>query len=334
MSDQSFETNRFKVEPICFESGEISLSDIDLTDERYKISFMQKDISSLAKSIKEIGLVCPPTVRPINNHYIIVSGFNRVAALLHNGETKTVVYKTKSDISEYDCLLKSIISIAFQRALTHAELIICVKRLYQLIDIKQIADRSNTVFNMELNANFIKNLLSIGDLPAKALELIQNNNLAFKSAKRLTSLDNETINTFLEIFSRIKASNNKQLEIILHVMEITSRDGIDPNVFFKTKEIQDIIYDDNKEPGIKTNELRALLFEKRFPTLFKTRKEVEEKISSLKFGKEIKLLPPENFESQNYSISFTAKNFIEYKTKIDKLNATIESNELKDIFEQ
>ena len=317
----------------------INISDIDLTDERYKISFSQNDINFLAHSIRQAGLITPPVVRPLNNKFIIISGFNRVRALIYNNriynnEPKILVYETKVDTTDCQCLIKSIAALAFQRPLTHAELIISTRRLHQFLDKKEIAKKSPGIFNMELNVQFVRDLLAIDVLLDPTLELIHSGNLSFKAAKRIVSYEKETIKIFTNIFSKIKASSNKQLEIILYIMEIAARDSIKPIDLYTNQEIQAILFDENKEPGVKTNELRAWLFGQRFPTISKTHQKVLKKITSIKLGNKIKFLPPQNFESQNYSISFTAKNYKEFVTNIQSLNAALENKELKKIFNQ
>lgn len=312
----------------------INISDIDLTDERYKISFSKNDISFLAQSFKETGLITPPVVRPLNNKFIIISGFNRVRALIHNKETTIVAYKINPNTNDYLCLLKSISALAFQRLLTQAELIICTRRLYQFLDKEEIAKKSPTIFNTELGPRFVGDLLTIGALPDPALELIHTGHLSFKSAKRISLFEKDTIKVFLDIFSKIHASQNKQLEIILYIMEIAARDGIKPENFIKNQEIQDILLDGKKDPGLKTKDLRAYLFEQRFPIIFKTRQRAKEKITSIKLGNKIKFLPPENLDSQTYSISFTAKNYKEFLSNVQVLNAGLENKALKEIFNQ
>jgi ParB family chromosome partitioning protein len=318
---------------------EIDISDIDLIDERYKISSADKDICFLARSFKETGLIYPPIVRPLNNKFVIVSGFNRIRAHIHNNrvhnnETKILVYKTKPDTTDYQCLLKSITSLAFQRQLTIAELIISTKRLYQFLDKQQIAQKSPAIFNTELAESFVGDLLTIADLPDTALELIHTGNLSFNSAKRISLLEKNTIMVFLDIFSKIHASQNKQLEIILYIMEICARDAIKPKVFYMNQEIQDIFSDEKKDPGLKTKDLRTYLFEQRFPIVFKAHQIVKEKITSIKLGSSIKISPPENFDSQTYSISFTAKNYKEFIANVQNLNTGLENKKLKKLFNQ
>ncbi|MEN8211404.1 MAG: ParB/RepB/Spo0J family partition protein, partial [Thermodesulfobacteriota bacterium] len=247
----------------------IDICDIDLTDQRYKISFSNDNIVSLARSINEIGLIHPPMVRPLNNHYIIVSGFNRIKASIHNKEDTIFAYTTKSDADGYQCLLKSITALSFKRQLSQAELIKSIKSLNKFLDTKQIAEKSAAIFNIELNVRFIKDLLNISNLPEPALNLIHQGKISLKAARRMQLFQEKTIKSFLKIFSKIKASNNKQLEIIQYIVEISKRDSINIEIFFQNQEIQEIILNENREPLLKTKLLREYLFKLRFPAFSK-----------------------------------------------------------------
>ena len=312
--------------------SEIDLSDIDASDRRYQLSFSEDPVDVLARSIKATGLITPPVVRPLNNRYIIVSGFNRIRALCLNQEKTCLAYQTPADAQELHCHRMAITARAFKQPLTHAEQILSVHRLSEFLDARQIAQQSEAVFNTHLNQGFVEELIAIASLPAPAVALIHDKQLSLKAARRLILFDKKTVALFLQIFTQIKASQNKQLEIIVYLMEISARDGIPPETVFQQKTIQDIVFDTEKEPGVKTSLLRAFLFEQRFPILFKTRQTVAEKIESLKLGRRIKFLPPENFEGLYYTTSFTAKTYDEFKARADQLKAVSGSNALKEIF--
>lgn len=311
--------------------SEINFSDIDLSDQRYKISFSLDDTGFIAESIKETGLITPPVVRLMNEKYIIVSGFNRIDAQRSNNTQKCIVEKIPPDASDYKCLLIAITALAFKRPLSLAEQVLSVRRLNHFLDEKQIAEKSPSLFNSRLNTKYVKDLIAITSLPKLALTLISKGHLSFKPARRLADFDAETAEIFLTLFSQIKASQNKQLEIILNIMEISARESIEPMLFFKHQSIQTILNDKDKEPGLKTTLLRSFLFEQRFPTIAKTRTHVKEKIDSVKFGTHIKFLAPENFEGQHYTTSFSAKNYHEFKARVDHLSKLLDKKELKEI---
>ncbi len=313
---------------------EINIKDIDLKDQRYKISLADDDISFLAQSIKQTGLINPPIVRQVNNKFIIVTGFNRIKATILNNENSILAYTTKPDSSDFQSLVKSIVRLCFKRQLSQAELILSIKRLNKFLDAKQMADKSVAIFNTKLNEKFINELLNIASLPDLAIDLLHQGNISFQTAKKLLMFEKKIIRNFLKIFSKIKASNNKQLEIIQYIHEICKRDSIDLETFFQNREILDILFDEKSEPVLKTKLLRTYLFQQRFPTLFKTRQEVKKKIDNLKLGNNIKFLPPENFENNNYVISFNAKDYNEFHETIQSLNKIKENRELKEIFKQ
>jgi len=315
-----------------YELCRIDIKDIDLNDFWYKISLSSDNIEFLAKSIEETGLINPPLVRLLNDRYIIVSGFQRIKACIFNNKNTISVCKIISG-NDYQYLVNAITALSFQRQLTHAELIICIQRLNKFLDEKSIADKSAALFNTKLNAKFIKNLSDIANLPDPALKLIEQGNISLKTARKLLLLKKEIIKALLKIFSNIKASNNKQLEIIQYIIEISKRDSINPEVFCQNQKIQKVIFDHDKEPLLKTRLLREYLYDLRFPALSQTREITQNKINHLKLGNKIKLVPPDNFESMNYSLSFTAKSYKEFKKNTQTLNSVLESSQLKEIFQ-
>jgi ParB family chromosome partitioning protein len=313
---------------------EIHISDIDIKDERYKISPISEDIVFLARSIKEMGLMNPPVVRPMEaGKFIIVSGFNRVKALRQNKEIKVLVRPTAGDSDDYHCLLISIASLAFKRPLSPVELIISLKRLSGYMDGESMAKMSPAVLNTRLTRGFIDNLLDIGSLPDPVLGLIDDGRLSLKSAKRISRLDREGVLFFLDIFSKIRASVSVQLEIIQNILETCAREGFQPKFFFHELKIPYPLEDEPPDPVQSTRHFRTLVFEQRFPDLSRTRRAVQDKITSVKLPGNVKLIPPENFESRNYSVSFTAKNHVEFLENLRHLTKASENKTLREILD-
>lgn len=311
---------------------EINLSDIDSGDERYRISPGPEDIGPLAISIKETGLITPPVVRPMEGgKFIIVSGFNRIKALRQNMEIKVLVRPTAGDSDDYHCLLISIAALAFKRPLSQVELIISLKRLSRYMDGESMAKMSPAVLNTRLNPRFIADLLDIGSLPDPVLELIDDGRLSLKSAKRISRLDREGALFFLDIFSKIRASASVQLEIIQNILETSAREGFHPKSFFHELEIPYPLEDEPPDPVQSTRHFRTLVFEQRYPELSHARRGVQDKIASVKLPGTVKLIPPENFESRNYSVSFTAKNHIEFLENLRHLTEASENKTLREI---
>lgn len=313
---------------------EIHISDIDIKDERYRISPESENIAFLSRSIKEMGLMNPPVVRPMDDgKFILISGFNRIKALQHNNEPKVRVRSTDTEIDDYHCLLFAVAALAFRRPLTQVELIISVKQLSRYIDRENLAKMSPAVFNTQLPQGFIDDLMNIGTLPEPALDLIHTGQLSFKSAKKLVHLDMGGVSFFLDVFSKIRASASVQLELIQNILETAAREGVHPKSFFQELNLPNPFDDETVDMAVRTHCLRTLVFEQRYPVLSRTRQRIQDKIASIKLPGTIKLIPSENFESRKYAISFTIKNHDEFEKNIRHLTDALENKTLREILD-
>ncbi len=313
----------------------VDIKDIDLKDERYKVSLSKTDIKALASSIKQTGLVNPPIIRLTRLNvpkHTIISGFSRIKALQYNNTNRFHAVILSNEILEPECHAKAIAAKAFQRPLTHAELIVSIQNLINFYDIQTISKISPCIFNTQLSPSFIKDLEAMGKLPEPTLDLIQRGSLSIKAAKRMLNLSNDIVPLFLDLFSIIKASSSKQMEIITYTIETAARENILPDILLNDSKIQTILTDDNVPSGVKTNLIRSLLYEKRFPELSQTYNRVQKSISELKLGSGIKINPPENFEGKNYTISFTSKTPGEFKTRVNKLETICREESFNKIF--
>ncbi len=310
---------------------EIDINDIDLHDDRYKICSDDRDITALARSIKENGLACPPVVRPLEHKYIIVSGFNRIRALICNKTDRILVIKTGADVADVQCLERSIIALAFRRELTPAELIRSVYLLKKHFSTREICDKSMGVFNLKLNPHYVEQLLCITGLGDPVLSMIQAVRLSLKAAQLLAGFSKEDVAVCLPIFKNIRASKNIQIEILTWLKEIAARDKLTVQAAFKNLELDRILFDDRLDNALKLRHLRNCLFDHRFPELSETRNRIKEKIAALKLEKGIRFIPPENFERSEYEISFKVKNPEEFKSMVSSLDRLCRNDEIKKI---
>lgn len=310
---------------------EIELCDIDENDQRYKVSFGTGDISFLAGSIKKLGLITPLLLKPVKKKFVIISGFNRVKALLQINEMKAPAYIIDDNTNDYQCLLLAITRLSFKRPMTHSELILSLQRLLVYIDKKEIIEISPSVFNMQITGNFIDDLIQIASLPPLALDLIRSGNLSLKAAKKISFLNPESIEFFLHIFEKLKYSLSIQLEVIQNILEISGRDGASPAFLFKTLNMENHLDDGSIDAVTKAHKFRSLIFDMRFPLLSETRKRVSDKIAFANLPKAIKIKPPEFFENRMYSVSFVAGNYNEFQKNVYHLMDSLGNETLIEI---
>ncbi|MBT3388624.1 MAG: ParB N-terminal domain-containing protein, partial [Desulfobacula sp.] len=317
-------------------------------DQRYNIfSAVTQNQAFLAESLKEIGLISPPIVRPsnneMNNKYIIISGFNRIRALNINNVQKLSVQVKDKSIKDYECLFITIADLAFRRPLTHAELILAIVKLSSFFDKTQLSKKAPAVFNTKLSEHYIEELLTIGNLPHPALDLINKGNLALKAAKKLCSFQKDAVKVFLSLFSQIKVSLNIQVEMIRNMREIAAYEGISIQDLYEIMGIQRLFEDvssdradDQANDRIDripiARQIRRLIYERRYPTLSGTQQKLKDKISALNLPETIKITPPDTFESRELNISLTIKKPDDLDKNISLLTDPLMNSKLKDIF--
>ncbi|MEA1966860.1 MAG: ParB N-terminal domain-containing protein, partial [Thermodesulfobacteriota bacterium] len=182
----------------------ILISDIDLTDERYRIS-SDNDIISLAQSIKNMGLINIPVVKANDHGFIVVSGFGRIKAMVHNGTEEIqarVLPQNRAGVSsartknlqhdkgaeragelhqdetlpqngqaeldldlDFEAVLISISDNAFQREFDTMEQAKAVVLLSKFMNFTEIAEKSSFIFNAKMNSLLVQKLFTTGSMP-------------------------------------------------------------------------------------------------------------------------------------------------------------------------
>ncbi|MBF0412668.1 MAG: hypothetical protein HQK70_08150 [Desulfamplus sp.] len=343
----------------------INIDDIDLSDETFKISSdkslydndpasFDKSLSSLAASINSIGLINLPILQKIGSDdkicngelehkpYRVVSGFRRLAAVksLISSKDSNLPNKILANILECDektCAFIAISENSFQRELNTMEQARGVHLLKKFISVEEIAGSSSAIFNMNMNRALINMLDDIANMPASVHRVVENERLAMGAALKLRQYgyDDDVIDSFVRLFSKIKTSLNKQKEIITNIHEIAARENISVTDVINAKEIREIV--DNSADGAdenrKGNLLRSILFEQRYPNLSKAKEQFNINLKllnsqgDLKGG--IKLEPPADFEGRDYTISFKFSNVDDLAQNADAISA-LSKNRLVD----
>ena len=341
--------------PDCFKT--INISEIDISDQSYNIfSSLTQAQPFLADSLKELGLIVPPIVKPIKrqetrdkkqgsdriqddenspdmkNEYIIISGFNRIRALHSNKVKELTVHVKDKNIEDYECLCIAIADLAFRRPLSNAELIVAIVRLSSFFDKTAISKKSPAIFNTRLSEHYVEELLAISALPEPTPELINKGNLALKAAKKLCALEKNAAKVFISLFSHIKVSLNIQIEMIRNMMEIAAYEGISIQALYETIGIQKFFEDENIDRVSIAQQIRGLIYKSRYPALSKAQKSIKDRISALNLPETIKISPPENFESREFKISLTIKQADDLDKNIANLSDPIINSKLKELF--
>lgn len=304
-----------------FEAANVSLTSIDQSDNTYCIS-TKNDIDDLVLSIGKAGLIAPPVLKETSGKFRIICGFRRIKACRELGWTKIDSRLLSARSTHFECTQLAITDNSMQRALNLLE----TSRAMNLLagcfnDDEQLVKAAKTL-NLPDNIVAINKLKGLCRLPRKIQENVLQENISMVVALKLGKMENNVGMALADLFAKLKASLNKQREIVTLITEISKREEISVQELVNTPIVQDIVTDPDMDCNRKTAKIRFYLKQRRYPAIFNAEKQFEKKLKRLKLGSGISLIPPTHFEGRSYTLKLLFKNiseFAKHKKTIDRI---------------
>ncbi len=323
------------------EFKKIDVSAIDPADFTFRITRAGGDASALASSIHKMGLNHPlillekPGMEKKKHPFSMVSGFRRFEAAQSLDHKTLPCQVMPRDQIEKSALL-AVAENAFQRELKPGELIRSAALLKKHMLPKAMAEQSMAIFNQNLNKAYIESLIRISELPDPGLLLLDTGQLSIKAAKAACTMKPDDAKSILSLFSKIKVSSGKQMEIITWIREIAAREKISMEELIGSKQIQTLLdtAQNNKDLGVAGNRVRALLHFRRFPELSAAQKKASDQVHSLKLPKGARLTLPENFENMVYSFSIDFTSLGDFSARLKSLSGLQDQTSFKQLLDR
>lgn len=174
----------------------IPIADIEANPDQPRRQFEEAALEELARSIKELGIIQPITVRRIRaNRYQIISGERRFRASQLAGMDAVPVYIREADDQT---LLEMALVENIQREDLHAiEIAVSLKRLMEECNLTQDALGSRIGKDRSTIANYVRLL----KLPAEMQLAVSEKKISMGHARALLGIDSQAWQE--EVFSRI-----------------------------------------------------------------------------------------------------------------------------------
>jgi ParB family chromosome partitioning protein len=174
----------------------IPISDIEANPDQPRRQFEEAALEELARSIKELGIIQPITVRRIRaNRYQIISGERRFRASQLAGMDAVPVYIREADDQT---LLEMALVENIQREDLHAiEIAVSLKRLMEECNLTQDALGSRIGKDRSTIANYVRLL----KLPAEMQLAVSEKKISMGHARALLGIDSQAWQE--EVFGRI-----------------------------------------------------------------------------------------------------------------------------------
>lgn len=309
--------------------AKLSLDDISLRDERFRISYYFS-LEKLVLSLKKVGLINPPMVTIRNNHPILVAGWKRVLACLKASFTTIPVFV----IEEEDEL--KIFLMAFYENLATRE--------YSLLEKAEVVKRLK--YFGEREESIVKDYLPLLGIPPTPYHLdlfltfsrfekeskrfIYQKNLPFASLERLAEFNASERKLLLPVLQPL--GQNKQKEILEDLREIAIKNDISAERVLESDKIQEALKSENLSSLQKADKIRYLLKKKRYPHLHSWKNAFDASLSRVQWPEGIGIHHSPFFEDEDMSVNFDFKNEEEFRDCLKKLQKVASKKELSRLF--
>jgi len=313
-----------------FENKIVSLSSLDLSDHTFRIT-TDRSVVELTESLNSLGLIHPPLLMEKGRMFTVLSGFRRIQAGQDLGWPDLPARVADPGTEKTECALVAIADNALQRQLNLIEVSRALNLLAKFFHTPEMLAKTAASLALPGNLAVIRKIQKLCRLPQSVQELIVAETVSLSMALDLEKISHEACIAYAEIFSKLRLSLSKQREIFTLVKEIAMREDKDNLAILAEAEISRILSDENLNHTQKTQKIRFYLKQRRFPVLVEAKGKFEDFKRKLSLGNNFQLIPPPDFEGNQYAIRLNFDNLDELKSHRSALTGLIEHNHFNKI---
>jgi hypothetical protein len=309
----------------------VPLTLIDYRDETFRMSFCP-DLGALKTSMGEIGLINPVILRGRGERYQIVSGYRRVLAAqsLEWEGIKAALY-TSDELSHCDGFLLSFYENLGTRGFNLIEASMVVAGFFEQCGKheKQISEEVLPLLGFHSGRKIFHALQSLSHLSYEWKELVIKNEISLLNAAKISSFSSFDQRAFATVLSGLKLGENKLRESLEMTEEICKRDEISLSELFSSEHFKFLGQQGDLNITEKTEQFRKTLKAIRYPEFSRKQQEFHVKRKELLLPSSVSLGPPESFEGDKLKVTFGFRSPEEYRSILEKLETSADSEALK-----
>lgn len=298
----------------------VHLKDIDIKDETFSTNF-KPDLEMLRSSIKQIGLIQPVILREKLDGLQIISGFRRIAILKEFGieEVDCIIFDEERE--EKDFFILALHENIMGRGFNTVEKAIAIDKLVNRfgIDSSTMIQRFLPLFGLETNEKILNTYLSLARMEEEVKVYVINENVSHSNIRRFATFSSEDRLELIPFLSKLKLGENRLKEILSFLSEISMRDNILIREIIKRPEIEIIVSNNELTPSQRTEKIKKVLMNLRYPIWFKKEEEFDKRIKCLNLPPQISFQHSDFFEGRELKVSLRFETYEEYNSLVTTL---------------
>lgn len=313
----------------------VSLKKINISDETFSVNFMP-DLQNLRSSIEEIGLIQPVLLRGKRDGYQIVCGFRRIFVMkeLGSSEIESRVFEEK-EMDDLRLFLISLYENLTSRGFNAVEKAIALNKLVHRFQVgpSVVIETYLPLFSLEPNEKILNTYLSLDRMEDEVKRYVLKEEVSRSNIRKLSALSPDDRKNLLSFFSSLKLSENRLKEMTTLLEEVSRRDQCTFREVVHRPEIQAILSQKGLTPSQRTERVKEVLMDFRYPRMRQMEDEFEKKRRDLSLPSGILLHHQPFFEGKRLRVEFQFETLEEYRHILSFLLQLKDKKEFQEILQ-
>jgi ParB/RepB/Spo0J family partition protein len=311
------------------------LQQIDLLDDTFSVNYLP-DLQKLRSSIEEIGLIQPVLLKKKLGGHQIICGFRRISLMkeLGKSEIESKVFEEK-EMDEFQLFSLSLHENLTTRGLNAVEKAIALDKLIHRfqIDPGAVIKTFLPLFSLEPNEKILNTYLSLAQMEDEIKTYVLKEEVSRSNVRKLSALTPDDRMAVFSLISRLKLGENRLREVLTLLEEISRRSQSTEKDIIYRPGIQEILSQKELTPSQKTERIKKVLTDLRYPKLNQLEREFGEKRRDLNLPSNIWLHHSPFFEGKRIKIEFQFETMEDYQIILKSLSSLPDMKEFEEMIE-
>lgn len=313
----------------------VPLGEIDLSDETFSVNFMP-DLERLRSSIMELGLIQPVLLREKSDGYQVICGFRRISIFreFKNPDIEARVFSEKEG-DDFSLFSLSLHENLTTRGLNTVEKAIVLKRLVHDFNVNRtvVIKTYLPLLSLETHEKILNTFLSLVRMEDEIKKYILKEEVSRSNIRILSTFTSKDRTAILRLISPLKMSENRLREVMTLLEEISRRERCAVQEVVDRREIEAILSEKETSPSQKTERVKKVLMDYRYPRMSRIEERFERKKRELNLPPNVSLHHPPFFEGRGLKIEFQFETMDEYRSVISSLSL-LDKTELEEMLQE
>ncbi len=313
----------------------ISLKEIDFSDETFSANF-RPNLQSLRSSIERVGLIQPVLLRKRSGHFQIICGFRRLGILRELGWSDVPAMVLEEERDDLQLFEISVLENLTTRGFNPIEKAIIVDKFVHRFGIEpsRVIHTYLPLLSLEPNEKILNTYLALAQMEEEVKEYILKEEVSRTNIRKLSTFSEEDRKVLIPFLSSLKLGENRLREILNLLDEIARRDRTRVGEILRHPDLQGILSREEMTPSQKTERVKKILLELRYPRLKELERTFDERRKELNLPPDISLFHSPYFEGREWRIELRFETMEQYRRALSSLSKLAEEREFEEFIRE